>query len=359
MKPRLVELLALEAANSAGTKVIDISVNDPITRIIVETKATNNGSVPTAHPAKIITKLEITDGSNIIASLSGYEIQALSAYHTKVPEANFMDYRNDVMNIATFKIDFGRWMWDKLYALDPSKFSNLQIRITHNLAAGGSAPDAMNLGVFAHVFESGAVQPKGFLQSKRLYSYALSNSGLETITLPTDYPYRKLLIMSIAINKMPYQQYNKLTLTIDQDKKVLINNMSVSDLSKILSPTPRMHEMIKGIGTGAGVAHHCTPSYDGHVVVGAITTAIGTAITEEPFGGSVLIQVDSGEHFQAFVEGRMPHGALELPFGNQDEPDSWLNMDDVGSFVAKVTAGGGVESSSTAEIVAQQERLYI
>ena len=186
MNHRWSELLAAETITAAGTKTIDIDLVDPITRISVMVKLTNNGSTPTAHPAAAITRIEIVDGSDILASLSGYECQALSFYHARQnPYANLI-YLNDVMALMEYDIYFGRWLYDPEIAFDPKQFKNPQIKITHNLALGGSVPDSMDLRVRADVFDEKVITPLGFLQNKEIYSYSLASSGNEYIDIPTD-----------------------------------------------------------------------------------------------------------------------------------------------------------------------------
>ena len=106
---RIASILASEAANTAGTKVIDLNLRKPISRITIQFKGTNNGSTPTAHPAKMISKLELVDGSEVLASLSGIQCQALNFYETGRIPTTVMEFRNDVMAIASYELNFGRW----------------------------------------------------------------------------------------------------------------------------------------------------------------------------------------------------------------------------------------------------------
>src|SRR5512137_2042346 len=134
MKTRHAELLAAETITSAATKTIDLSIRAPISRLSVMFKLTNNGSTPTAHPAKTLTKLEVVDGSDVLASLSGYEAQALNFYEQGHLSYNDNIFLDNVMNLIEFDIYFGRGLYDKALALDPTKHKNPQIKIQHTLA---------------------------------------------------------------------------------------------------------------------------------------------------------------------------------------------------------------------------------
>ena len=355
---RITEILAGEAANTAGTKNIDLNISNPISQIIVSFKGTNSSGTPTAHGAKMISKIEIVDGSDLLFSMSGVEAQALGYYHHGVMPFGVNNYRDNSMNIQTFTVDFGRFLWDRELALDPKHFNNLQIRITHNKASGGSAPDAGVLAVFAKVFNPNMAVPVGLLMSKELYSYSLVSSGLETINLPVDHPYRKLLIGTIATGKQPHEQYNKVTLSVDNDRQVLINNMSTSDLCKFIAPQVPIVESIAGIGTGSLVDHYCSISYNGVINIGALGTALTGVASEEFYGGAVAINSLAAQHFQAALSGYIPHGSICVPFGDPKNIEDWLDISQISKLVLKLTGGSSILASSTCQITGQQYRRY-
>lgn len=358
MRHRLTEILPSQGIDTAGTEVISLNVNTPISRITVQVKATNNNSVPTAHPAKIVSKIELVDGSDVLYSLSGVEAQALNFYESGKLPHTVLEYRNDVMCIATFHLNFGKKLWDKQLALLPSRFSNLQLRITHNKASGGSTPDAGYLSVFADIWDANDISPRGFLMSKEIYAYALVSSAQERIDLPVDFDYTKIVINSLAGGKNPHEQYNKVKLTIDNDRKVPINNLSTSDLMKLVQNFSRIVESLEGIATGSGVDHFCTVAYDVYANITNMDAALTNNYVPQDYGGTLSIVGDSNEHFQCNVQGVAPHGSLCLPFDGEDESDSLLRVGDIGDLELILTAGSSVLGSSTAEIVIQQVRNY-
>ncbi len=356
MNYRIASLLSSEAADTAATKTIDITVNKPISRITVQFKGTNNGSTPTAHPAKMISKIELVDGSNVLYSMSGIEAQAMNFFETGRMPLTIMEYRNDVMAIATFELNFGRWLWDELLAFDATKFSNPQLRITHDKALGGSTPDAGLLSVFAHAFDQKAVAPTGFLMTKEQYGYTLVASAKEHIDLATDLPYRALMIKSLTAGKQPWEQYNQIKLSENNDQVVIINDEKTSDLLKLLDGLNPIQESIIGLSETAGVTHYQTSSYNTGIV-GVGLDAFNAAISiAQNSGGSFILKGDAGESCQVNAQGQNPHGCLLLPFGKQMDIADWYDVTKVGSLKLTITAGSG--ASGTAEIVSQQLKLY-
>lgn len=358
MNYRIASILASETATTAATKTIDLDMSDVISRLVVQFKGTNGGSTPTAHGATMVTKIELVDGSDVLFSLSGKECQALNFYDTGHMPWSAQVYMNDVQNIQTFHLSFGRYLWDTELALDPNRFRNLQLKITHTAISGGSTPDAATMSVFAYVFDEKRPSPSGFLMAKEHYSYTLVASAHEYINLPTDYPIRKLMIASLATTKQPWEQYNKIKLSEDNDKKVVINNESTSDLFKLFYVDYEIIETMMITGTGSEVTFYCTPSYD---VKGTLTGISGTqaaAIINYAYGGTIPITSDSAEHSQVLIQGRAPHGALALPFGDEDNISDWYNVTKLKQLRLDITAGSGCTTSSTAQIVIQQYRRY-
>ncbi|MBA7607365.1 hypothetical protein ES703_14524 [subsurface metagenome] len=356
MNYRVASLLPSEAADSAATKTLDLNFAKPISRITVQIKALNNGNVVTAHPAKIISKIEVVDGSEILFSLSGIQIQALNYYDKGRMAHTVLNYIDEVRSIVTFDIDFGRYLFDPILALDPAKFTNPQLKITHDLSLGGSAPDAMLLSVFGHIFDQKEVAPTGFLMSKEQYSFTLNGTAKEQIELATDHPYRKLFMQSLSDTRQPFEQYNIIKLDEDNDHRVVINGEKTSDLIKLLQMWPRYTEQVMAYGVSTTTeVFPCSVSYEKAVsvnVVGADTTGY----INDTYGPSVSFTPSASAIVLMIVNGVVPLNAFCIPFGDQQLPEDWYKMADVGSLRLAITGGSG--SSDTCEIFSQQEMPY-
>ena len=355
MNYRIASILAPEAANTAGTKTLDINLADPISRISVQFKGTNNGSVITAHPAKMISKLELVDGSDVLFSLSGIECQALNYYDNGKMPLSVINYCNDIMAIATYQIDFGRFLWDPLYAFDPKKFTNPQLKITHNKALGGSAPDAGELSVFAHIFDEKAVTPVGFMMNKEQYSYTLVQSASEHIDLATDYPYRKLLLQSMSASLQPWQQYNQVKLDQDNGKRMIINDEKVSNLLKMIGEFPQFQEVIEAPTKNGTQTIPCAAGYERVAALTGMAADADSYLTQT-YGGSIKVADSAAAVIDMIVSGFCPHNTFCLPFGLQNDPDDYFKVAGIGSLRLSLKAGGS--ASGTCEVISQQLRSY-
>ena len=358
MGHRLAELLSGESIATAGTRMLELNLSEPISRITVQLRLVNNGSTPTAHPATAVSKIEVVDGSDLLFSLSGKECSALNYYDKGYLPFSLVAGEDNIYNTVEFHLDFGRFLWDKVLALDPKRFNNLQIKITHDLVTGGSTPDAGTISVLAHVFDNAAISPMGFLMSKQVYSYALAASGQEKIVLPADYDYRKILFGSLSAGNSPTSQISKVTLSVDNGRRVLINNMSASDLVKMLG-IQKAVEVIIGMGSGSAITYFTAPTYETYCHVSPMGSPLAATVDlAQSNGGTISLLSDASEAFQMSSRGYAPHGLIALPQGDQMDVSDWLKVSQSGSIALSLTAGSSVGASSTAEAILQQLRTY-
>lgn len=356
MNYRTTEILSSEAANTAGTKVIDVNIDKPISRIIVQMKGYNNGNVPTAHPTKMISKIELVDGSDVLYSASATEIQAINIDEQRPIGYRELNYVNDTYAIVSVSLDFGRYLWDPLLALDPRRFKNLQLKITHNLAAGGSAPNAAVLAVFADVFDEKNISPQGFLMVKEMYNYTLVASAHEYIDLPTDYPYRAMYINSLYTLKQPHENFNKVKLSEDNDARIPINNLSTSDLVKIGPGNPYFTESNRVYDVDAETTVYVTPTYCVAVQGEGLNASDVTFFHDASYGGTVDVTGGAATENEMIVTGKCPNGALCIPFGDQKSVSDWYEVRKLGNLRLDLTAGAS--ANGTCQIVLQQMRIY-
>ena len=358
MKYRLASILSHEDISTAGTKTLDVSLKDVITRINIQVKATNNGSAPTAHPAKIIKKIELVDGSDVLFGLSGQEALALQFFNTRQTPFVVNSYLDNVMNITNYELNFGRYLYDPVVAFNPNKFRNPQLKITHDKVLGGCSPDACTLEVTADVFDQKEADPLGFLMAKENVSYTLSASANEYIDLPTDHLLRKIIIMSLSAGKQPWEQYNTVKLSEDNDKKVPIDDKT-SDLLKYFGNLwPPIDEYIVGAALTTTRKFYMMSSYE--VIAQAMATdyAAGCMKSDLSYGGQIDIRGSAAANFMARIRGFSPFGSLCIPFGDQANNGDWFDVTGIGNLRLTLKAGSSPGASSTCEVLTEQLRKY-
>jgi len=362
MNYRLATILNREAVLSDYTKVIDLTLADPVSQfqIVYESLGATSGPAD-HHAAKCITKIELVDGSDVLFSLSGQECQAVDFYHNKKEPANLNLYLDTNRAEMVFNINFGRFLYDPLFSFDPKRFTNPQLKISMVRGNGGVSSVAGHLQVLAKIFDGKVIEPEGFLMHKEVKNYGLGSNSHEYTDMPTDYPYRKLFIAAHREANAMDWLINTIKLSEDNDRKIPFDASLYQILRALVAETKPYREGIIGSLGAATGSFYCTPNYwptliatawEGSSQAGVITCFGGDGGKGE-FYCSALIT-----NYNLVVEGYCPHGAIEIPFGLQDDPDDWYDVTKLGSLRLDILSGDGRTTADTVQIFLQQLRKY-
>jgi len=358
MKYRLNKFFARKDYTSDTTEIIPINIIDPISQIIIKFEGLSTTSIPLAHILDCITKVELVDGSDVLHSLNGKECEALDWYH------NHGQLRHNYNYLLTggyptriLAINFGRYLWDKEYALDPRQFRNLQLRISLDINAGGQTFAHNWLTCYANIFEDEVLPLKGFMMTKQLKQHAVASTVHYYTDLPLDYPYRALYYRVYAASLEADWLLANLKLSEDQDKRIPIDNTGLEILDLLQQEYPPVREMFYFASAIAGRTLYITPTQ--HVVTLGTTWATSpqanNLASEDGEGGNVTTyQLADGRNQQIEVIGWIPHGVFEVPFGKKDDPLDWYDVRGIGSLRADMTGG----NTGNASIFIQQVRGY-
>ena len=362
MNYRSTVLLDTVSIASAATKIVDIDLLDKISRITVLVDLLNENYIPTGHPVAALKTIEIVDGSKVIHSLSGFQSQALSYYNNGKMDHNELNYENNGYCRAAVTINFGRHLWDELYALDPTKFRNLQLRIVHDKALGGCLPVAGDLRVLADLFDEKVITPVGYFAAKEVFSYTAVQAATEYITLPTDNPIRILIPMNSNDNEEPDIQFELIKIDEDDGKHVIYDGKCIDLIRMEANVRERFTEYMSGrVGT-SGEEFYLSACKD---IMFGINGASGTAgyFHGAWSGGSLRsLKGSATVEFGGSVSGRCPHGAVPFFFGKADDPDDWWDVGRIGKarvqLTPRATAGGGCDGNKTNDVIIQTAVPY-
>lgn len=362
MNYRLATILAREAVAADKTIVSDIKIADPISQIHIVYESTGVGaSQATANASKCITKIEIVDGSDVLCSLSGDEAQAVDFYHRGIEPPNIPIYLDTMNAEMIFNINFGRYLYDPDLALDPKQFNNPQIKVTIDMGAGGLSSVAGFITILAHVFDQRIVSPSGFFMHKEIKDYALGSASHEYTDLPVDYPYRKLLIAAQTYGTGPEYLLNTIKLSEENDKKIPITATMFEILRAITGNTPPYRENIIVSGGASGLHFYCAPCYWPRVAIsqweGSNNAKTATVFGGDGGQGHYYLE-GVGNNYNISVEGFAPHGAVQIPFGLQQDPDDWYDVSQLSSLKLDILSISGRTSSDKVQIFLQQHRRY-
>lgn len=362
MNYRLAKLFSETTFSNDATEPIDLTLKDCISQLVIRFRLLNGGEANSdGHPMKCISRIELVDGSDILLSLSGQEAHALDWYSSLIERPNIIQYLPGNPQFCALHIDFGRFLYDPVLAFDPTKFDNPQLKITMDKDGGGMNNQNIILSVFAHLFDEKTVTPTGFLMSKEIKDFALGAGTHEYTGMPTDYPYRKILLRSQVDGTGVEYTFGNIKLSEDNDKKIPINCGIMEFLHTITAQVRPYREWIAVAGGSADKYFHCTPAYwPGLMLTNWEGSAMSKVLTSWSGDGGYarMFMEGAGGNAQALIEGWCPHGVIEIPFGLQGEIEDWYNVADKGPLQLDLTSGGGMSSSESCQVIVQQNRNY-
>ncbi|MDD3137102.1 MAG: hypothetical protein PHF64_11435 [Methanoregula sp.] len=354
---RVATLLASKSNTTPGTETVDVDVRAPISRISIHNKVTSAGTVLTAHPAANISKIELIDGSNILASLSGYQCQALNFYNQKKTPNCFLTDISAVQTWQTFDLDFGRWLFDTLYALDPTRYDNLQLKITHNYQTADASASASTLEVYAHAFDKKKITPIGFLRAREHKAYTCGADGTtEYVELPIDQTIRQILVRASANDYYPWQVANRLKLSENSDAVVPMDISTSAFLKHINREYPRVEEPAAIAVNQTARDVYTMAVWQLHF--GLMPVTVTNIIAMEAVNKSLPVALDitASDNCTGIISGCQPHACFPIPFGDQEDPNDWYDLAGVDKLNLQVKAGSAGTNGSVSVVLEQLQR---
>lgn len=363
MNYRQATLLATMDITTAGTKTVDISVSDVVSRIGIILELINNGNNPTNHPLAAISKIEVIDGSKVIASMSGYGAQAMAYYNNGKMPHNELNYEDNAYARCFIPLDFGRFLFDPELGLDPKRFKNPQLRITHDYSLGGSSPDGAYLRVLADLFDQKSASPSGFLQNKEIFSFTPAEGSTEYVGLPLDNDIRKLIIMNVNDNEEPDVQFEDVKIDEEDGKRIVFEGKTMDLIRAASIRFGQFQEYFSGKLTGT-TADEFWLTQCKDIQMGYMTDTASALVKFTWSGGRARTLTPTATAiFNAVVTGRCPHGAVPVFFGHQDDQNDWWDVSNVGKarviLTPRYQAGAGtIDTEKTTDVLVQSAQRY-
>ena len=361
MNYRMAQLLALKSQASDFSELIEITLKDCVSRIRIgyEALQANSSGGSTSHWAKGIKKVELTDGSDVLFSLDGEELYGAQFFQNKVEPSDWLNYLNGNYSHISLLIDFGRWLGDPMFALDPTKFKNLQLKIESDMDVGGAVPTGNKLEVFAAIFDEKIISPVGFLQTKRVKQYTMAASSHEYTDLPTDYKLRKLMIRALVPGTELCQTLSNIKLSEDTDKHVIVDAPPDKIIRLFADENRQYREGMYGQNDGVANNYHCTPSDRGQVAATHWAAAVGNPPTTYGVVGQQFKLIKTGGgNWNALVSGYCPMSMISIPMGDEKDPEDWFDPSDLKNLRLDILTTSGGASPYLANIITQQFRTY-
>jgi len=356
---REVELLYKESIATAGVKTINLDLQDVVSRIDIIWKKTNSNRTPIAHPGKIVKEILVCDGADVLFSMCGQDAIALNYYQTGMVPGAMTNYETGQWSMCIASINFGRWLWDTELGLDPKRFRNIQIKIDHNLALGGSTGSVADLSIYAHVFDEMVVSPSGFILSKEVKSFLPVANAWEYTDLPTDYPIRAVCFGANECEDGPEFNLANIKISEADQKHILVDSETERYMfqSAARDPIYAEHVIFKTAVADTVLEFYGAPHWERcslHTPTGAGEDFFYTS------AAGCLYKVAS-EHvnlMEGFLFGHIPFGQIYIPFGYRKDLDGHWDIRNSGSGKLALQAGATPDTDEYVRIHTVQTRIY-
>jgi len=345
-----------------ASKIVDIDVVDSISQIVVVVEPDNGVGLAysVGHPVRLIPKLELIDGSDVLYSLIGAEAHAVDFYDNGRLALGDISYLLGVHCRVPIQMNFGRYLWDPELAFDPKKFVNPQLKFSLDFDAGGTKHSHVFVTILAKIFDEKAVTPIGFLMNKEIKDFVMGASSHEYTDLPVDFPYRRIFVRAQEYGSWPDWNIAHIKLSEDQDKKIPLDHTGEQIADSIVTQFPPVTGTIRSQVTAALATWHNVATRATRIMA---TTWRNVVADQNPCiysvnGGTYTLIGSLGGNSQFLERGYCPHGVLCIPFGLQNEIDDWYDVTKVGSLKLDITGAAGLAGTETCQVLLQQLRRY-
>jgi hypothetical protein len=359
MNYREVELLRAESIATAGTRTLDLGTDQPVSRLDIVWKKTNSARVAAGHPHLIISRIDVVDGSDVLFSLDGGMAQAMAFFTQNRQSGGYLNYETGQMSAQVASIYFGRYMWDELYALDPKKHNNIQIKVAHNLASGGSVGTVADLSVYAHVFNDKVPAPKGFVQSLEIYSYLAVANAWVYIDMPQDYPIRGLMFGAPQCTEGPSGNLAQFKVSENGGQNILaealMNRYNLIQSANLEPWSEHVTMVPAAVNTYAPV--YVTPHWERRFTANVEGAGVAIGVRSDQ-GCLTQVQTAAGTPLvEGFVHGFCPFGQIWIPFAGQTEDSGWETVGKGNSRI-DIQGSAGPDLTHPVKVAISQFRKY-
>lgn len=352
---RYTTLLDAKDLGAAGTEPIPIRLSDIITAIRVMFIADSGSTNWADHPAANITKVQISDGSDVLFSLTGKCAEAVDFNQRPRARSSMIEYRKGRGSACVFDINFGRYLGDRELAFDPKRFKNPRLDIEWDENVSQTSASTNSCSVKALVFDEEQPQPGGFLMTKEVKAYTPASAAWEYTLLPTDYYMRTLYIQAQVAGSNLATSLADVKLSEDNDKRIVFND-TANDLARFYaSEMGEYSEFLRAMLTTSLAAYYCTPGYNARMATSSMV-ASKVVSAQAAQGGKFNAVIEATGQGQFQVTGTLPHQVLAIPFGRRNVIPDWYDVKRLGNL--KLSLKGGSAATGTFRIITEQRRTY-
>jgi len=354
MRTRQTTIQAFAAHAAPGTDVYPIRLTDPVSRLVIPYSVLIPAAARIEHMSTTFTKIAIVDGSDVLFSLSGNQIDGMAKMRSLSANATFEDPSPSVTVWGNLVIEFGRYLYDKQIAFDPTKFKNPQILVTHNAATPVTGGVRTDYAILADIMEGLGSAPMGFLMKKEAKSWLAANGAWEYTELAKDYPYRAIWLQGKTNLIGVDAHWSRALLSEDNYKRIPFDSLIDDQVADNAADYGLIVEPISGAVSAFATPIFVAPCYGGSAL--AVNSTARNALQAQWLnGGQVTVESANGtDDFRGVAQGFCPQGLVVFNMGPKDIIEDWYDPTGVGSLRLEVLGAG----AQTIRCITEQLRHY-
>jgi len=358
MNYRFLTVMPNQTFGVAGTHIQSIRTKDPISVLRFSLRTTVAGGPHINHHLAAFTKIEILDGSDVLLSISGDQMDAVHYLDTrKIGNPQVYQYQN-ALHVSETAIHFGRWPLDELLAFDPKKFDNPQIRITYNSALFDTTATATQIHITADCFDEKVISPIGFLQVREYQRFTPTNNAIVEVELPVDLAIRTLIVQPFQVGVQAAAMMQNVRLDEDNDKRVVFDFTEDRLQAFQFNTYPEIFQKFIAAAEGRALPFFVAPHNGCYTFCQNADVRTGEMGGDGQGGEQWVITAGNADKIYGHVGGYVPYGCYFVPMGKKDEIDDWYDVTKVGDLRLRITGGAAVGAAPVTRVVLQQLRRY-
>jgi|GEM_PF-830536 len=369
MALRRVFIAKADTIKDTETPSFKLKGRGAISAIDVIYQADNGSTSNQGHPIhKDVSKIEVVDGAEALWSLSMVQAQALDFYMDKLMPPMEITEVGGATQYEMARILFGRYLGDPLFWLDPDRFDNPELKLSHALtisATAGFATGTGKLTVVAHVFEEPPATLEGFLRAIEVRNFTSAASGDEPTELPLDYKIRYLLVRAYESGTAWDTDITNVKVDLAYSKKILWD-MPALDLKRLNVERWGLARISQLLLRTDGDSPELFVAYPEVVNVNVrqdLSIASYDALSADTITLQVLdlttspsiAKATADRQIDCVVDGAFPHHVACIPFGVPEDPETWFDPKPWNPVRVILTQGG---AGAAVSICVQQLRTY-
>ena len=343
-----------QSVGDSSTFELELKGFQSISAVDIIIRATNGSTNNQTN--KIYTDvdtIEVVDGSRVIYSLSGEQCRALNCYEMGHYPAVTFDEDADNVQQELFRVNFGRFVGDPLYWMDVSQFQNPTLRVTVSMTISATVSfvtDTTTITAIVHTWDERPPGRRGTFLTKEYKSFTSAASGNDRGNLPRDFPYRMIVLRAFETLIEFHVDITQIKVTLDTDRLVPFDMRAeqLRDMNAELFGRFQIDQLLDRTNNDT---FDCLLCYPRSVALNSLEsldvyTVDVRTVEVYTLNGMEFSTVGTPTHptddtnIQLSTLGYGPHFAFAIPFGDLQDPESWLDPSGFGSFEMVLAQGG-------------------